>query len=119
MAKLKDLNEDVIEKLRKVGGEKFVGEMLELFLEHVPGKVAAAVAGGAAGDFAEVKAAVHSVKSSAGNIGAEQVSDIARKIEMLEPSEVEKSLPPLILELEDAFNRLRKILERLKRGMEA
>ena len=119
MAELQDLNEDAIEKLRKIGGEKFVDEMLGLFLEHVPGKVAAAVAGASAGDFAVVEAAVHSVKSSAGNIGAERVFDIASRIELLEASEVEKSLPPLIIELEGAFSRLLGILEKVKKGTKA
>lgn len=119
MAKLQDLNEDVIEKLRKIGGERFVDEMFELFLKHVPGEVAATVAGANNGDFAAVKAATHSLKSSAGNIGAEQVSDIARKIELLEPSEAKESLPSLIIELEDAFNRLREILESVVKGKKA
>lgn len=119
MAELQDLNENAIEKLRKIGGEKFVDEMLALFLEHVPVKVAAAVAAASAGDFAMVEAAVHSVKSSSGNIGAERVFDIANRIEMLEVPEVEKSLPPLIIELEGAFSRLRGILEKVKKGTKA
>lgn len=119
MAELQDLNEDIIEKLRKIGGDKFVDEMFDLFLQHVPGKVAAAVAGANAGDFAVVEAAVHSVKSSSGNIGAERVFDIAKRIEMLEASEVEKSLPPLIIELEGAFSRLRGILEEVQKGTKA
>ncbi|MCH8327616.1 MAG: Hpt domain-containing protein [Candidatus Marinimicrobia bacterium] len=119
MAELQDLNENVLEKLRKLGGEKFVGEMLALFLKHVPGKVAAAVAGANAGDFAVVEAAVHSVKSSSGNIGAERVFDIANRIELLEGSEVEKFLPSLIIELEESFSRLRGILEKVKKGTKA
>lgn len=118
-AELQDLNEDVIDKLRTIGGEKFVAEMFDLFLKHVPGKVAAAVAGAAAGNFVEVKAAVHSVKSSAGNIGAEQVLDIARQIEALESSDVEMSLPPLIIELEAAFIILKKKIELFQEGTKA
>ena len=119
MAELKDLNEDVLEKLRKIGGEKFVNEMFRLFLEHVPGKIAAVVAAASAGDFAVVGAAVHSVKSSAGNIGAEQVFDIARQIEMLKPSEVDKSLAPMIIELEDAFSILHKKIDLMREETKA
>ena len=119
MAELQDLNEDAIEKLRKIGGEKFVDEMFSLFLKHVPGKVEAAVAGANAGDLAAVKAAVHSVKSSSGNIGAERVFDIASRIELLAAPEAVNSLPSLIIELEETFSVLHKKLETLQEGSKA
>ena len=61
----------------------------------------------------------HLLRSYVGYIGADEVFEIARRIELLEASEMEKSLPSLINELQDAFTRLRDILEWLKNGMEA
>lgn len=40
-----DLDESVLAKLGKIGGDQFVGELIGLFLEHVPTKIAEAEAG--------------------------------------------------------------------------
>lgn len=113
-----DLDESVLEKLGKMGGDKFVGELIGLFLEHVPQKIDAAVAGEKAGDLVAVQRAVHSVKSSAGNIGAKALLELSAELERLASDGNEKSIPPLMRRLEAAYSRLRPRLETIKKGLE-
>jgi HPt (histidine-containing phosphotransfer) domain-containing protein len=59
----------VLETLRVVGGPKLVRELIELFLRYAPERLAAARAGIESGDLAAVQKSLHSLKSSAGQLG--------------------------------------------------
>ncbi len=114
MAELPDLNEEVLDKLGRSYGAKFVNELIGLFLEHVPKNINAALAAEKAGDLVALERSVHSVKSSAGNIGAEVLLDLAGKIEQLASKGRMESIPPLMRRLEAAFSRLCTRLESRK-----
>ena len=114
MTDLPDLNDDVLDKLGRSYGAKFVRELIGLFLEHVPKNIGAAVAAEKAGDLVAVARATHSVKSSAGNIGAEALLEIAGEIEKLASQGRTESLSPLMRRLESAFSRLSTRLEMRK-----
>jgi len=105
-----------IERLRKLGGDEFVGQMLDLFLDYAAIKIAEAQKAGAAGDLAAVAKAVHPIKSSAGNIGAYRVQDLAAQIEQLAKQPAGVELHPLLGALETAFADIKPILaaEKLK-----
>ncbi len=118
MSEYQDLDDAVINNLRRLGGDKFVGELIGLFLEHVPKKIDEAVAGEKKGDLEAVERAVHSVKSSAGNIGANALMELAGSIEQLAEEQKGESIPPLLNKLEEAFSRLRSRLEMLRKGGE-
>ena len=106
MTGLPDLNDDVLDKLGRSYGAKFVKELIGLFLEHVPKNINAAVAAEKAGDLVALERAVHSVKSSAGNIGAEALLEIAGEIEKLASQGRSDALTPLMRRLESAFSIL-------------
>ena len=106
MTGLPDLNDDVLDKLGRSYGAKFAGELIGLFLEHVPKNINAAVAAEKAGDLVALERAVHSVKSSAGNIGAEALLEIAGEIEKLASQGRSDALTPLMRRLESAFSIL-------------
>ena len=118
MPELQDVDNSVLARLRDTGGDKFVVELIDLFLEHVPKKIAEAVAGEKAGDPVAVERAAHSVKSSAGNIGAEALLELSGQIEQLASEKKQKSLAPLMGQLEAAYSRLQARLQMLKKGME-
>ena len=74
-----------LDRLRRFGGAALLGRMVDLFLVAAPERIAAAAAGTAAGDAERVERALHSLKSSSGQLGAlrmqrlsEQGEDIAR-----------------------------------------
>ena len=118
MAELPDLNEDVLDKLGRSYGPKFVSELISLFLEHVPKNINAALAAEKAGDLVALERAVHSVKSSAGNIGAEALLELTGKIEHLASQGKVEPLAPLMRRLEAAFSRLCTRLELRKNEVE-
>jgi len=118
MSELPDLDESVLERLRKIGGDEFPGELIGLFLEHAPKKIDEALAGEQNGDLEAVERAVHALKSSAGNIGANALMELAGQIEQLAEEQKGASIPPLLRELEEAFSRLRSRLEMISKGGE-
>ncbi len=118
MGELPDLDMSVLERLRKMGGDEFLGELLDLFLEHAPKKLEEALTAEKKGDLEAVERAVHSLKSSAGNIGAEALMELAGQIEQLAEEQKGASIPPLLHELKEAFSRLRLRLEMISKGGE-
>jgi CheY-like chemotaxis protein/HPt (histidine-containing phosphotransfer) domain-containing protein len=101
-----------IERLRKLGGDEFVNKMIDLFLDYTGTKIADARKAGTAGDLAALAKAVHPIKSSAGNIGASRVQELAARLEQLgkQPTGGEE-LSRLLDELEIAFAEAQQVLE--------
>ena len=114
MGDWQDLDEAVSEKLRHIGGDQFVGELFNLFLDHAPIRIEEAVAGSHHGDFEMVERAVHSLRSSAGNIGAQRLQQLCSQIEILAVQKNSASLAPLIGQLEESFAQVRARLERAR-----
>lgn len=90
------INPAALERLRAVGGQNLVQRMVELFLKNVPQRFAAGRDGLAAGDLQAVEHAVHSIKSSAGNIGAEELMELAGQAEAAAEGGQTDRLPALI-----------------------
>ena len=101
------LDPAAIAKLRQLGGEKFVGDMLSLFFQYAPQRLAAARAGAQAGDLLAVEKAVHALKSSAGQIGARRVQDLAVQIERLAVDKQADAIRLLLPELEEAISQVK------------
>jgi len=64
------LDDSAIARLRGFGGEKLVRGMIELFVRNAPMKAAEAREALDCGDAAALRAALHGLKSSAGQLGA-------------------------------------------------
>src|SRR5215813_13946285 len=62
------LEEAALDRLRRLGGDQFAGQMIGMFLDYAQTKMAEAQRASLAGDCAGVKKAVHALKSSAGNV---------------------------------------------------
>lgn len=67
------LDEAALERLRGFGGEKLLHGMIELFIKNAPMKAAEAREALDCGDAAALRAALHGLKSSAGQLGAATV----------------------------------------------
>jgi len=67
--------------LRRVGGDKLIGELIDLLLQSVPQKLEAARAALAAGDRALVARLAHGLGSSVGNLGLADVHQAALAVE--------------------------------------
>jgi HPt (histidine-containing phosphotransfer) domain-containing protein len=64
------LDDAALERLRGFGGEKLLGGMIELFVKNAPMKAADAREALECGDAAALRAALHALKSSSGQLGA-------------------------------------------------
>lgn len=104
-----------IARLHKLGGGKFVGDMIDLFFQYAPQRLAAVRAAALAGDFQAVEKAVHPLKSSAGQIGARQVQDLAAQIEKRAMDNQPSAIPPLLRQLEEAVDRVMPLLEQARK----
>lgn len=62
-------------RLRRLGGERLLRELIELFLQLGPARVDAGTA--AASDWEAAERACHSLKSAAGNLGAVELQRLA------------------------------------------
>ncbi len=103
-----------LDRLRRVGQDELVKQMIDIFLDYAPKMIHNALAGEQEGDCLAIERAVHSLKSSAGHIGASAVHDLARRLESLARNKQFDTLKPLLRELETAFEQARRRLEELK-----
>jgi HPt (histidine-containing phosphotransfer) domain-containing protein len=118
------LDDVTLGKLVELGGNEFALQMIGLFLSYVPQKLAAARAAAQAGDWLGVQKAVHPIKSSAGNIGARSLRELAARIEELAMGQRGETIPAELTELEAGYGHVqaqlqecRKKLETRKRGV--
>ena len=69
-AELPATDPSALDRLKKFGGDKLLGEMIALFLATAPERIAAARAAGARKDVDGAERALHSLRSSAAQLGA-------------------------------------------------
>jgi HPt (histidine-containing phosphotransfer) domain-containing protein len=74
----------VLERLAESmgGDDAFVAELIEQFLADSPALVAAARKGLETGDAEEVRRAAHTLKSNAATMGANELADRSRRLEV-------------------------------------
>jgi HPt (histidine-containing phosphotransfer) domain-containing protein len=83
MNESENLDPAALQRLQRLGDDAFVCKMIDLFLDFVGKKIVEAQAAETVGNFSGVEKAVHAIKSSAGNVGAHRVQELARQIEEL------------------------------------
>ena len=105
------LDPAAIERLRKLGGDKFASDMIGLFFSYGGKKVSEAKQAQQAGDLAGVANAAHPMKSSAGNVGAARVQALAAQLEQAAKSGNSDAIAGLVGEFESAFAETRTLLE--------
>lgn len=111
MSELKNLDPAALKRLRRLGDEAFVRRMIDLFVDYAGAKIVEARAAYAAGNTGGVEKAVHPIKSSAGNVGAVQVQELATRIEELARQGQAGALASALDELEEAFLAVKPELE--------
>jgi CheY-like chemotaxis protein/HPt (histidine-containing phosphotransfer) domain-containing protein len=106
-----------LEQLRKLGGDAFAAQMIEVFLEYAGRKIAEGRQAYAAGDLTGVENALHPIKSSAGNVGARQIQDLALRIENLAKQRQREAVGPLLAEIEQAFASAKPRFEQIRQSL--
>lgn len=72
---------EAIERLRRMGGAQLVRRLIEMFLANGPDRIRILLEAVAAGDAAGVERSAHTMKSSAGNVGAVRLQEAAEQLE--------------------------------------
>ncbi len=105
------VNHEPLAMLRKMGGATLVQKVLEIFFENTPLQLENIKIGMLAGDMEAVRHATHSLKSAAANVGAIQLSELARTMEQA----AREGLPGIdavaVSVLEQAYQESVKILQ--------
>lgn len=100
-----------IERLVKLGGQKFALDMIGMFGSYGAKKLAAARQARQAGNLAALAAAAHPLKSSAGNVGAARVQELAAQVELAAEEQKGELAGAQLDELERAFAEALAFLE--------
>ncbi len=112
------LEQVALGRLQRLGGVSLLREMLQLFLKHAPERIRAAREASLEGDFGKVEQAVHSLKSSAGNVGARSIQSLAESIERMAVGAEVEGIAPLVLDLQMAWERLEPLVRKTIEGLD-
>ena len=104
-----------LERLNRIGGQEFLVEMIDLFLLHAPQRLRTAREALASGDLHQLYRAAHSLKSTAGNLGARGLEDVARRLEERASGGDAEAAGPLLEAVELAYDHVRARLEAERR----
>ena len=110
------LDPAVIESLRQLtppGEPDVLKEVLQLFLEDVPGRIERLRAAWQAGNAVEVQRSAHSLKGSAGNIGASHLLAVCRQLDDRGKSGDLSNLPGLVASLDAEYDRVAAEIQQL------
>ena len=119
MSASQNLDPAALERLQRLGGDAFVCKMIDLFLDYAARKISEARAAQVAGNFTSVEKAVHPLKSSAANVGATHVQELAVRLEDLARQNQAEALAISLGELELAFADVEPELERHRQSLSA
>lgn len=116
MADLPVIDQQSIENLRELNpgdNDEFLREILGIYLEDTPNRIAELEQSLAAGDTARFTRAAHSVKGSSANVGAMVVRAVAEKLEQQSHKDGLGNVAGLVSELKAEFARAETELRRL------
>lgn len=105
------LDDEAIQRIRKLGGEKLLTRLAGTFLAGVPRRLDAARAALARGDAAGVSQSAHDLRSSCGLIGAFVMESLCRDIETLGDGGQLEGMPGLVDGLDAEFAEVRRALD--------
>jgi HPt (histidine-containing phosphotransfer) domain-containing protein len=98
------LDDAAIERLTRIGGATLVVQMIRLFLEHGPQRLAQTDAGQSTHDLRAIEHGAHSLKSSAGNLGAVRLQHAAAAVEQATESADDVDMDALIKALHAEYD---------------
>jgi len=112
------IDPQAIGRLREWGGQELPKKMIGIFLEHSPERVGQIREGLDTGTPRRAETGAHSLKSSAGNVGATRLQQLAQQAEALAEKEEMGALAALLPALEVAYEEACRELKTLMEGME-
>lgn len=110
------IDPQAIENLRALNpgdNDVFLREIVGIFLEDTPIRIAELDQGLAAGDVAKFARAAHSIKGSSSNLGAAALRTTAEKLEHHARGQGLEGAGPLVSEVKTEFERAKSALQGL------
>jgi two-component system sensor histidine kinase RpfC len=101
---------EALERLRRFGGNKLLGDMITLFLAAVPQRLGAARSGLARAECHVVEHELHALKSSAAQLGALRMQRLSQEGESLAKAGTTDGLARILDELDAEEPRMRRWL---------
>jgi two-component system, sensor histidine kinase and response regulator len=105
-----------LERLERFGGGNLLRQMIALFLSAAPERIAAMRGAGARGDVAAAELALHSLKSSAAQLGALRMQRLSEQGERSARDGSLDGLPELTRLLDEELERVQQWLVRARDG---
>jgi len=102
--------------LYRVGGDKLVGEIIDVFSVSAPTHIATARAGAESGDSDAIRRALHALKSSAGQLGALRMQQRCEEGEALAFTGPSAELSQLVFGLDAEYSIAREHLSEVRRN---
>ena len=100
-----------LDRLKRFGGGKLLHEMVKLFVEAAPERIAAAKAALASNDVKGVEEALHSLKSSSAQLGAMKMQRLCEAGETTARAGSLTNVDVLVQQLEVEFPSIKTWLE--------
>ncbi|HEU5363594.1 MAG TPA: GAF domain-containing protein, partial [Gaiellaceae bacterium] len=108
------LEQGALESLRELGGDAFLGEVIETFLADAPSLLETLRRAVDEGNAEELRRAAHTLKSNGATLGAEAFADRCRTLEQHAKSGRLGEAAELVPAVEQAFEQLRETLASLR-----
>jgi hypothetical protein len=103
-----------LEMLERVGGVALMAKVIDQFLEKVPQRMDDACDRGRAGDLGAMGRAVESIATAAWNVGANEVGEMAGRIQRLATAGSKDLVLPLLCQLDDMLVHVNAWLQKEK-----
>ncbi|MGA3006922.1 MAG: Hpt domain-containing protein [Opitutaceae bacterium] len=110
------LDQEAIDNLRALdpdGGDTFLREIVGIFVEDAPKRIAEIDQSLAAGDTATFVRAAHTIKGASANVGAAALRSVAEQLEHRAKKDGLADVTSLIAELKSEFERAHAALKEL------
>ena len=110
------LDPEALARLRRFGGDKLLHEMIALYLDAAPDRLASARAAWKSGDVMEAELALHSLKSSSAQLGAARLSRLSDQGELITRAGSLEGIGGIVEEMEDELGRVTAWLSGVRNG---
>jgi HPt (histidine-containing phosphotransfer) domain-containing protein len=108
------LEDDALQNLRDLGGDEFLGEVIDAFLADAPQLVATLRSSLEEENTEELRRAAHTLKSNGATLGAEQFADLCRTLEQRAKTGELEGAPELVDRIEQEYQQLEEALSALR-----
>ena len=107
------IDNKLIDELRDLMGEDFIGELVDTYCEETPQLLVQLRLALAAGDAITFRRASHSIKSSSASLGATGLAELARELEALGKEERISGSESALDYLEAEYQKVQQVLKAL------